>query len=1361
MALWKPETVGLTTFGSSLNSEGRRGENLQRSINAISSLLKDLAKDYVNTYTKPEDVLRITCARLFDNILQVDASARVPRALPLAKEARYVKTAPRQQLMQRTATEKQWSFATFKPSRMALSPSQARLKIFSDFERMALHKDPLKAARAQLHIAFAYGVGFGVEKDIKKFQTYLQKSAKNGLNVAKAILKLIQGWRLDPSVEIAQYSYRIRAALHEMTVVPQLEEIGPTSSYEALEAGARKAAQALSIPPLPAPIYAVYHKMADVIPKGVRINERDPITGETALGVACRLGDYESAQAILKLGADASVPSNDGCLPLHWLFMFDKDQVSQLAKQLTRDWSIQYINCVTIQARVFDSQFPFSLHGSPLAFAVMTKAETAIEVLLELGADPLAGIQVSELEDPNDADWGNRSALSLAARFHLEEIFDRLWRKAVEFHGCDQATTVFALSQTMAYSSYLERQMIHGKVASKASHYMAKRLQKSGTRSERWEFHMLESDYYLALETAVAVMDIDISKALLQDFYGTSARARDTLFHACVEKACTGLLTLNESVDLVEFALKQGCNVNAVLVVKGEQWRAVDYLIWRQQGTLLLWILKYKPQLGRLGTSYNSSPLYQIIENGLSRTVNIDILLLTGADPNFQEDTKAMQTPLHLAIAMELMEDTRKLLAHGADPNIMDASGNSPFLRAIRAGYTEMVRELLQYVSHINQIYDAGATALSLAVSLDHSQIVELLVEKGAKIEFSYPSAFHVAAGLGKDGPLKILLGASKDFDLRDGQMNTSLQLAIQSRKKCPKGTFNCVLMLLEAGANPNTQNATPTWALYAVFRYFQDVERFKIVELFHKKGAQLDVRDTSETTILHLAAFMGDCPMVKYLLRAGLSPDLLGNQKQTPLQDCVRSLDQKKGAESRNIAALCDIIVMLVRAGADIPYQPYLDMRGKDPEDVKSQANENLDSSEDHRWSLGRSLTKRVQRDFHKMSDRIQAKKKGEQEELAIRVEGTGILVFRDYNNLTPLDLAMSKDNAAPIVDQLLKLHIEALQRLDTNPPMCPGGDYGYDPCHDKLGHRLTIGAATEKAVSSKNWAVLRSVLVNDLPMPSNAQCWLVGTGLLNQALKDSDSHVLGMFLGEKSERLVQKVSRAPEYPWPQLNLPNDFCANLHLLLRTHGGAVNGSPVAQGYTLPATKYSLAARAKYYEITRLPDETFSETLNHIWQMVGSLDLETASYFFDREHLSTLIYLSGKDLEGNRSSSGTPSSLGPGKLSTPLRLIYKVWKDPTFDLARLKQLTEITFEYLSTLDIARHGEGSQVMEHHLQSYVSWINAACNHEEEKSFLSTNPSITLQHAPPSAEDRFALLNGAWPRIQIPSRPRKTFEP
>ena len=79
---------------------------------------------------------------------------------------------------------------------------------------------------------------------------------------------------------------------------------------------------------------------------------------------------------------------------------------------------------------------------------------------MELGTDPMLGCGISEPEDTNTLDWRNRSPLALAARLlHLDKI-----RAAVKTSSSDRESKIVEFAQAMAYSSYLERQVIHGKV---------------------------------------------------------------------------------------------------------------------------------------------------------------------------------------------------------------------------------------------------------------------------------------------------------------------------------------------------------------------------------------------------------------------------------------------------------------------------------------------------------------------------------------------------------------------------------------------------------------------------------------------------------------------------------------------------------------------------------------------------------------------------------------------------------------------------------------------------------------------------------------------------------------------------------
>jgi ankyrin repeat protein len=944
-----------------------------------------------------------------------------------------------------------------------------------------------------------------------------------------------------------------------------------------------------------------------------------------------------------------------------------------------------------------------------LAFAVITKAEKAVETLLDLGADPIAGVE--KTDDPDYADWNDRAPLYLAARLHFENIFKWLYQKAAQLHGPSPPEIFVEMARALPQSSPLERRIIHGKSHVKASHHMAKRLSKLGIATGRWSPLMSQEEYYLPLYEAVGRMDLEVCKALLQDFYGTSARARDELFYFCMTRACAGLLTLEESMQLIDFALKQGCNVDTVVVRTDHQWRAVNFLIEQHQIALLLWLLKFKPNVGRLKDTYSSSPLWQVIDGGLSQAFNIELLLQAGADPNLQENTKSLETPLHLAVRKNLLEDVRKLCAAGADPDISDASHMSPFRIAVAAGNLAVLRELITRIPavRINANYGRGQTALSQAAALGHSEIIALLLENGATIGASRPTAFHVAAREAKFGSLKVLLAASKDFDLRDDTLSTPLQLAIEGSKKNIKGAFNCVTALLEAGANPNTHNSASVWAVHALFRYFQGSERYKLVQLFHAKGAQLDVRDTSETSLLHLAAFMGDRPLVKFLLNAGLSPSLLGNQKQTPLHDCVRSVDQKNGAKPEHIAALCEIMTILVRAGANIPYQPYLALRGNDSDDVNSVKDDNPGLVPEVSISLvGKTIAGKVQSSIHKMQEKLQAKKRLEQEERAMKVEGTGLLVFRDFKNVTALEMAVGKKNCVDIAVHLLKLHAETLLRLRTT-------DHNDTTESDIHWHEVVLEAVASKILFAKNWAVFRHFVTNDLLIPASALSWKTAVGLLSHALKTSDLYLISMFLKRELvegefPRFRYPRSRAP-FNWPNIQLPAGFCAFLNRLHNiAYGDGIESTNLGDVFT------ELEVRAKVYEATRF--HSITDMLHGSWKLIRCMDLQTASYFFGNEYLSDLIYIVGKSWADTAFAfPELPIEFAPGQTSTPLVLVYNVSMDPKFSHSRVVNLERVIGAYTSLMDNVLKFQGTIQPLNELEVHVAWLKLALNTEMAK--------------------------------------------
>lgn len=73
------------------------------------------------------------------------------------------------------------------------------------------------------------------------------------------------------------------------------------------------------------------------------------------------------------------------------------------------------------------------------------------------------------------------------------------------------------------------------------------------------------------------------------------------------------------------------------------------------------------------------------------------------------------------------------LLCAKADPNISDNKGNTPLIEASKRGFKEVVTMLLETGVNFNAKNNEGISALNLALSHGHYELVDLLKQFGAK----------------------------------------------------------------------------------------------------------------------------------------------------------------------------------------------------------------------------------------------------------------------------------------------------------------------------------------------------------------------------------------------------------------------------------------------------------------------------------------------------------------------------------------------------------------------------------------------------------------------------------------------------
>jgi ankyrin repeat protein len=745
---------------------------------------------------------------------------------------------------------------------MALTPVSAKRKTFQDFELVVTHKDPVQANRANLHVADAYASGFGVDQSLPTFRRIVQKRANEGLQIAKAIAEIVNG-----SCRLLFHensddcdAFYTRRLVRELLPIPKLESMPHEICYESLEIAACRAAQALGTSVIPASIFAVHYKVTQQSPCGAPVNQRNTTTGETALVTAHRLGDFQATIDLLDRGVVASIRDYSGCLPLHWLCMFEE----LVALRLTQDWGLQYIDCKSSRPTVPDVQFPLVLHGTALSFAVATCSTQAVKTLLALGANPTCG---STKMMPS-------GEIDLQSRLH----------------------SVFTLS----------------------------------------------------------------------------------IYLACFCRRCTEI------------------------------------------GTVFCSLLCWPPCL---------------------RTA-------------------------------EIIDDR------------------------------------------------------NLAASLDLTGVVTVLLEHGSlsKIDGVSQTALHAAAGKGHQGPLMAIIQSGQDLDPRDLEDYTPLQLAIKSHSHRGSHAYSCTVALLEAGADPNAHARNLTWPIHTAFRHSRGQARLDLVRKLHEYGARLDVRRSDGTTLLHLAAYMGNSLMVEYLLNNGITPTALSNRGQTPLHDCVRSrpIEQNEQYSRADLEAICRIIKMLGNAGGQAPFKPFA---REVPISERMQYSELVPGADGTLES--RNIKARMGRFLKKRQEERAEQSKKKQMESANKVHGHGVALFRDGTHRTPFELAALKGSDREVLGCLLEIHGEAMVRQSRNPQVQKTYDLELTttPSDSFRNHRLVIDTGWKAAVESENWLAVKQFLLQEAPVDLHLLRWPASARLFDYSITRNDTDLLQLFMGDASASIRSRI--------------------------------------------------------------------------------------------------------------------------------------------------------------------------------------------------------------------------------------------
>lgn len=189
--------------------------------------------------------------------------------------------------------------------------------------------------------------------------------------------------------------------------------------------------------------------------------------------------------------------------------------------------------------------------------------------------------------------------------------------------------------------------------------------------------------------------------------------------------------SLKDHVDVVEFLIKKGANVNiiperdgrtALMWAAGNSKKSVELLLAHGAKTRIKAVD---------GMTALIQSVYGVISGQVTTEV-CDILIEKGEDINTQL-TGIGYTALMFAAKKGKLELVNYLISKGAMVNLRAGNGRTALMFAARHGYKNVVEALLSNGADVTEMDKAGQTAKMLAEKKGHEDIVKILEQAEKK----------------------------------------------------------------------------------------------------------------------------------------------------------------------------------------------------------------------------------------------------------------------------------------------------------------------------------------------------------------------------------------------------------------------------------------------------------------------------------------------------------------------------------------------------------------------------------------------------------------------------------------------------
>ncbi|TSP79431.1 Serine/threonine-protein phosphatase 6 regulatory ankyrin repeat subunit C [Bagarius yarrelli] len=240
---------------------------------------------------------------------------------------------------------------------------------------------------------------------------------------------------------------------------------------------------------------------------------------------------------------------------------------------------------------------------------------------------------------------------------------------------------------------------------------------------------------------------------------------------------------------------------------------------------------------------------------------SLELLLVMSYNISGDAESAGPVSPLHLAAETGHWECVSVLVESGACADVCDSAGRSVLYVACQKGHTRCVELLLSQstscllTEHCNNWTPLHITGKGRQVAGKGRQVAG----KGRQVA---GKGRQVAAASGHTDCLQMLLSSEEDTDLpnvSDTEGQTPLMLAVLG------GHIDCVLLLLERGAPPDTRDRKGRTALHRAALLGWD----DCVTALLSHNVAVQTKDFQGRTALHLAASRGHSEILSRMLSA------------------------------------------------------------------------------------------------------------------------------------------------------------------------------------------------------------------------------------------------------------------------------------------------------------------------------------------------------------------------------------------------------------------------------------------------------------------------------------------------------------